>query len=80
MNETWIRVWLAVSVPRTQRPQIRMCHETKKITQFRDVQLAVLIAVGHLKLCLDKAQQLSFAYFAVLAAGSPLSGVFHRSE
>jgi hypothetical protein len=75
-----MQAWLAVSVPGAQRAQIRMCHETKKITQFRDVQLTVLIAVSHLKLCLDKAQQLRFAYFAVVTAASALSGIFRHSE
>jgi hypothetical protein len=56
-----------------------MCDEAKKITQFRDVQLTVLIAIGHLKLRLDKTQQLSLAYFAV-AAASALFGVFRHSE
>jgi hypothetical protein len=82
LNETWMRAWLAVSVPRTKRAQVRVCHEAKKITQFRDVQLAVLIAIGHLKLRLDKTQQLRLAYFAVAAAASALFGVrvFRHTE
>jgi hypothetical protein len=31
-------------------------HEPKKIAEFRDVQLTVLISVGHLELCLNEAQ------------------------
>jgi hypothetical protein len=75
-----MRDCLAVSVPGTKRAQVRVCHEAKKITQFRDVQLTVLIAVGHLKLRLDKTQQLSLANFAVAAAASALFGVFRHSE
>jgi hypothetical protein len=74
-----MRASLAVPVPRAKRAQVRVCHEAKKITQFRDVQLAVLIAIGHLELRLDKTQQLSLAYLAVIAA-SALFGVFRHSE
>jgi hypothetical protein len=80
LNETSMRACLAVSVPGTKRAQVRVCHEAKKITQFRDVQLTVLIAVCHLKLSLDKTQQLSLAYFAVVAAASALFGAFRHSE
>jgi hypothetical protein len=71
---------LGVSVPRTKRAQIRVCHEPEKIAQFRDVQLAILVPVGHLKLRLDKAQQLSLAYFAVIVAAAALSGTLHHAE
>jgi hypothetical protein len=88
-NTDWIRdnaernmaaSGLTVSIPGAKCAQVRVCHEAKKITQFRDIQLAVLIAVGHLKLRLDKMQQLSLAYFAVVAAVGALSGVFRHSE
>jgi hypothetical protein len=47
---------LAISVPRTKDSQIRVRHESKKIAQFGDVQLAILIPVGHLEFSFEKAQ------------------------
>jgi hypothetical protein len=58
---------LAVPVPRTKGPQIRVGHEPKESGQFGDVQLAVLIPIGHLEFGFEKAQQLSLAYRAVVA-------------
>jgi hypothetical protein len=66
---------LAVSVPRTKRSQIRMGNEPKEIAQFGDVQLAILIAVGHLEFSFEKAQQLSLAYRAFVGTVGGLSKV-----
>jgi hypothetical protein len=46
---------LAVSIPRTKGSQIRVSHEPKEIGQLRDVQLAVLIPIGHLEFGFEKA-------------------------
>jgi hypothetical protein len=45
-----------------------MGHEAKKVAQFGDIQLAVVVAVRRLKLCFEKAQQLRFADGAFSAA------------
>jgi hypothetical protein len=47
---------LPVSVPRTKGSQIRVRHKSKKIAQFGDVQLTILIPVGHLEFSFEKAQ------------------------
>jgi hypothetical protein len=57
-----------------------MRYKAKKITQFRDVQLTILIAIGHLKFRLDEAQQLRLADLAVVFAGAVLSELFRHVE
>jgi hypothetical protein len=48
-------ILLAISIPRTKGSQVRVCHEPKKIAKFSDVQLTVLISIGHLELRLNEA-------------------------
>jgi hypothetical protein len=52
-----------------------MGNEPKEIAQFGDVQLAILIAVGHLEFSFEKAQQLSLAYRAFVGTVGGLSKV-----
>jgi hypothetical protein len=55
-----------------------VCDPAKKIAEFRDVQLTILIAVGHLEFGLNEAQQLSLADLAfIVAAGASVNGVVH---
>ena len=47
---------LAEPIPRTKGAKIWVCHESKKIAQCSDIELAVMIAVGHLKFSFEKVQ------------------------
>jgi hypothetical protein len=67
---------LPIPIPRAQRAQIRVRHESKEIAEFRDVQLAISIPVGHLKFSLYEVQQLSLADFADFARVRAFLGVF----
>jgi hypothetical protein len=55
-------------------------HEPKKISKLRDVQLTILISIGHLELRLNEAQQLSLADLAFVAAEGALVRVFGHSR
>jgi hypothetical protein len=58
-----------------------VCHPPKKIAEFRDVQLTILVSVGHLEFGFNEAQQLSLADFAfIVAAGAFVTVVVHSRQ
>jgi hypothetical protein len=54
--------------------------ESKKITEFRDVQLTVLVPIGHLELGLYEAQQLGLADFAIVVPARALVRVLSHGR
>jgi hypothetical protein len=54
-----------------------VCHKPNKIGQFTDIQLTVVISIGHFEFLLNEAKDLALGYLATVGA---LIGLFRHGE